>query len=128
MSTLKSVMPALKVGEMESAVRFYTERLGFSIAWRVPGDGGGENCMLQAGQVAVLLSTSTHLGASPQFTGTIYFDVDDVDGLWDAIRLTADVVWPISDMEYGTREFGVRDPDGYVLAFAEQRGNSRDRL
>ena len=33
----------------------------------------------------------------------------DVDGLWDAVRLTADVVWPISDMEYGTREFGVRD-------------------
>jgi hypothetical protein len=26
-------------------------------------------------------------------------------------------------MEYGTREFGIRDPDGYVLAFAEQRGN-----
>ena len=84
--------------------------------------------MLQAGQVAVLLSTSTHLGASPQFTGTIYFDVDDVDGLWDAVRLTADVVWPISDMEYGTREFGVRDPDGYVLAFAEQREKSRDKL
>jgi uncharacterized glyoxalase superfamily protein PhnB len=107
-------------------VRFYTEHLGFSVAWRVSGDGGGENCMLQAGQVAVLLSTSTHLGTSPQFTGTIYFDVDDVDGLWDAVRLTADVVWPISDMEYGTREFGVRDPDGYVLAFAEQRGNGRD--
>ena len=37
--------------------------------------------------------------------------------------IKADVVWPIADMEYGTREFGIRDPDGYVLAFAEQRGN-----
>ena len=122
MSILKSVMPALQVGEMQRAVQFYTQQLGVSVAWRSPGDGGGENCMLEAGPVAVLLSTSPDLGARPQFTGTIYFDVEDVEGLWDAVGSKADVVWPIADMEYGTREFGIRDPDGYVLAFAEQRG------
>ena len=78
--------------------------------------------MLAAGPVAVLLSTGTHLGAAPQFTGTIYFDVEDVEGLWNTVAPNADVVWPLADMEYGTREFGIRDPDGYVLAFAEQRG------
>jgi uncharacterized glyoxalase superfamily protein PhnB len=41
--------------------------------------------------------------------------------LWDSVAPTADVVWPIADMDYGTREFGIRDPDGYLLAFAEQR-------
>lgn len=65
MSTLKRVMPALQVGEMERALRFYTQQLGFSIAWRSPGDGGAENCMLEAGPVAVLLSTSPHLGTPP---------------------------------------------------------------
>jgi hypothetical protein len=25
-----------------------------------------------------------------------------------------------SESGYGTREFGIRDPDGYVLAFAEE--------
>src|SRR6185295_18233403 len=122
MSILKSVMPALQVAEMHRAVQFYTHYLGFSVAWRSPGDGGGENCMLAAGPVSVLLSTSPHLGAPPHFTGTIYFDVEDVEGLWDTVSPAADVVWPIGDMEYGTREFGIRDPDGYVLAFAEQRG------
>jgi hypothetical protein len=29
-------------------------------------------------------------------------------------------VWPLEQQEYGTREFGIRDPDGYVLAFAEE--------
>jgi uncharacterized glyoxalase superfamily protein PhnB len=77
--------------------------------------------MLEAGPVAVLLSTSPHLGTPPRFTGTIYFDVEDVEGLWDTVGPTADVVWPIADMDYGTREFGIRDPDGYVLAFAERR-------
>ena len=82
--------------------------------------------MLEAGPVAVLLSTSPHPGAPPQFTETLYFDVEDVedvDGLWDAVGPKADVAWAIADMEYGTREFGIRDPDGDVLAFAEQRGN-----
>ena len=123
MSTLKRVVPALHVGEMERAVRFYTQQLGFSVAWRSPGDGGGENCMLEAGAVAVLLSTSLHLGTPSQFTGTIYFDVEDVEGLWGTVAPTADVVWSIADMEHGTREFGIRDPDGYVLAFAEQLAN-----
>ena len=123
MSTLKRVMPALHVGEMERAVRFYTQQLGFSVAWRSPGDGGGDNCMLEAGTVAVLLSTSPHLGTPSQFTGTIYFDVEGIEGLWGTVAPTADVVWPIADMEYGTREFGIRDPDGYVLAFAEQLAN-----
>ena len=113
MSTLKRAMPALHV----------TQQLGFSVAWRSPGDGGGENCMLEAGAVAVLLSTSPHLGTPSQFTGTIYFDVEGVEGLWGTVAPTADVVWPIADMEYGTREFGIRDPDGYVLAFAEQLAN-----
>ena len=122
LATLKSVMPALQVSEMDRAVGFYTERLGFRIAWRSPGDGDGENWMLESGQVAVLLSTGSHLGDQPRLTGTIYFDTNGVDELWESLRDRVDVVWPVSDMEHGTREFEIRDPDGYLLAFAEQRG------
>src|SRR6185436_19702807 len=121
MSSLKSVMPALQVSDMERAVQFYTRQLGFVVVWRAPGDGGGENCMLESGAVAVLLSSGPHLGAPPKLTGSIYFDVDGVDGLWESVMPNADVAWPISNLEYGTREFGIRDPDGYVLAFSEQR-------
>jgi len=32
--------------------------------------------------------------------------------LYDAVSGRAEVVWPLEDQEYGTREFGVRDPDG----------------
>ena len=119
--TLKSVMPTLRVEEMERAVQFYSMRLGFRIRWRSRSDGGGETCMLESGQVAVLLSTGSHLGGPPRLTGTIYFDTDGVDELWESLRSHAGIVWPISDTEHGTREFGIRDPDGYVLAFAEQR-------
>jgi uncharacterized glyoxalase superfamily protein PhnB len=114
-------MPTLRVEEMERAVQFYSKRLGFRISWRSPSDGSGETCMLESGHVAVLLSTGSHLGGPPRLTGTIYFDTDGVDELWESLRSDAEIVWPISDTEHGTREFGIRDPDGYVLAFAEQR-------
>jgi len=28
--------------------------------------------------------------------------------------------WPIEDMSYGTREFGIEDCNGYILAFARR--------
>ena len=35
------------------------------------------------------------------------------------IKNQAEVVWPLETMDYGQKEFGVRDCDGYTLAFAE---------
>ena len=71
-----------------------------------------------------------------QYTGHIYADavnyammnrlnaapspVTRVQGLWERVRDRAEVVWPLEEMGYGTREFGVRDPEGYMLAFAEE--------
>jgi uncharacterized glyoxalase superfamily protein PhnB len=123
MSILKSVMPALQVGEIQRRYGSTPNSSDSPLHGDPPGTVAEKDCMLEAGPVAVLLTTSPHPGAPPQFTGTLYFDVEDVDGLWDAVGPKADVAWAIADMEYGTREFGIRDPDGYVLAFAEQRGN-----
>lgn len=117
----ESVMPALRVSDMDASVRFYTELLGFGVGWRSPNDGDGENCMLEWGGVAFLLSTGSQLGASPKMTGTLYFNGSGVADLHERIRARVSFVWPLSDMDYGTREFGIRDPDGYVLAFAEVR-------
>jgi uncharacterized glyoxalase superfamily protein PhnB len=75
--------------------------------------------MLAAGGISLMLSTGSHLGDTPAFTGTLYFDTDGVRELWAAVKDASDVVWPLATMEYGTVEFGIRDPDGYTLAFAE---------
>jgi uncharacterized glyoxalase superfamily protein PhnB len=42
-----------------------------------------------------------------------------VDKLYGAVNGQAKVVWPLEDQDSGTRKFGVRDPNGYVLAFAD---------
>lgn len=120
MNDFKKVMPVLKVADLQRAVDFYTNILGFHVCWQAANDGGGENCMLQAGAADLLLSTGSPLGDQPQFTGTLYFHLDDVQAFYDRIKEKVEVVWPLEVMDYGQKEFGIRDKDGYLLAFAEE--------
>ena len=119
MADFKRIVPVLKVSDMQKSVDFYTGVLGFSVAWRAANDGGGENCRLQAAATALLLSTGTQLGDKPQFTGTLYFHMSGVLEFFERVKDRAEVVWPLEAMDYGQREFGIRDGDGYTLAFAE---------
>lgn len=120
MTPFHTIVPVLRVADLARAVNFYTGVLGFSLAWRADNEGGGENAMLSAGEVSLLLSTGSHLGGRPQFTGTLYFNMMGVEEFFERIRERAEIVWPMETMEYDQREFGVRDPDGYTLAFAEE--------
>ena len=104
---------------MQRSVAFYTSVLGFTVAWQAANDGGGENCMMQAGAADLLLSTGSHLGDKPQFTGTLYFHMAGVQEFFERIKDQVQIVWPLETMNYGQKEFGIRDCDGYNLAFAE---------
>jgi catechol 2,3-dioxygenase-like lactoylglutathione lyase family enzyme len=121
MPEFQKVVPVLKVSDMEKSVAFYTGVLGFTVAWRAANDGGGENCMLLAGAADLLLSTGSHLGDKPQFTGTLYFPMSGVQEFFERVKNQVEVVWPLEAMDYGQTEFGIRDRDGYTLAFAEAR-------
>jgi uncharacterized glyoxalase superfamily protein PhnB len=119
MPEFKKIVPVLRVADMQRAVDFYTGITGFTVRWRAHDDGDAENCMLQAGVIELLLSTGSHLGAKPAFTGTLYFNMIGVDEFYERIKDKVEIVWPLEVMDYGQREFGIRDCDGYVLAFAE---------
>jgi catechol 2,3-dioxygenase-like lactoylglutathione lyase family enzyme len=119
MAEFKKIVPVLKVSDMQKSVDFYTGKLGFRVAWRAANDGGGENCMLQAGDTNLLFSTGSHLGDKPQFTGTLYFHMTGVQEFFERIKHPVEIVWPLETMDYGQKEFGIRDGDGYTLAFAE---------
>jgi uncharacterized glyoxalase superfamily protein PhnB len=117
-----SIMPVLRVSDIQRALDWYIAVLGFELVRRFGADGGegDDSAMLSAGATHVLLSTGAHLGGEPRLTGTIYFQVSGVDELYSRLKDRVTLVWPLEDQEYGTREFGVRDPDGYVLAFCEE--------
>ena len=101
MTEFKNIVPVLKVSDIQRAVEFYTNVLGFSVAWRAGNDGGVENAMLQAGATSLLLSTGSHLGDTPQFTGTLYFNMTGVTEFFGAIKEKVEIVWPLETREYG---------------------------
>jgi catechol 2,3-dioxygenase-like lactoylglutathione lyase family enzyme len=116
------IMPVLRVADLQRAVDWYIHKLGFEVSWRLADEGDGETCLILAGDTSVLLSTGSHLGGTPCLTGTLYFEMSGVAAYYERIKQQVENVWPLSVMDYGTLEFGIRDSDGYVLAFAEERG------
>jgi catechol 2,3-dioxygenase-like lactoylglutathione lyase family enzyme len=116
---VKRITPVLRVLDLQATIDYYTEILGFSLHWRQPNDGGGENCMMGLGEVHLLFSTGAHLGSPPRFTGTLYFDMDGVDAYFERVKDRVELLWPLEEMDYGQREFGFKDCNGYTLAFAQ---------
>jgi hypothetical protein len=55
---------------------------------------------------------------APSLSGTIYIHVEDIDVLSGSISNQVPLAWGPETMDYGMREFAVRDPNGYFIAFS----------
>jgi uncharacterized glyoxalase superfamily protein PhnB len=52
----------------------------------------------------------------------VSIEVDDVDEVYDrALTAGAEIVYPITDEEWGLHRFFVRDPNGAVINVTEHR-------
>jgi uncharacterized glyoxalase superfamily protein PhnB len=114
---LKGPVPVLYVTEMEQSIRFYCDVLGFHCANRLDGWAS-----LQRDSAEIMLSLpNEHLPfEKPLFTGSFYFQVEDVDALWEDLRAKASIVYPLEDFDYGMREFAIHDVNGYILQFGQE--------
>ena len=46
--------------------------------------------------------------------------IPGIDGLFASVAPRARVTMGLKDQFYGMREFGIEDPDGYVIFFAQR--------
>ena len=111
---MKELVPLLRVRDLDQTIEFYTTILGFELCWRE-----GDTASVRSGSVGLLFSTGSNLGDEPRLSGTLYLYPESVDDLWTTLAGKVEVEWPLEAMSYGTREFGIRDCNGYILAFAE---------
>ena len=114
--TVQGVSIALSTEDVARSVRFYVEQLGFTCVLQHEGFA-----RVRLGMADIMLARpNIHVPwQGPRFTGSIYLAVDNVDQLWERLRDRVRIVYPIETMEYGVREFGLLDDDGYQLSFAE---------
>lgn len=105
----------LKCHDVETTRAFYREILNFEVF-----DSDQGSCTVQKEDCTIVFSAEGLWSGNPECTGTIYLFINDVDAYYESIKEKVIVLWPLQDMPYGTREFGVKDYDGYHLAFAQK--------
>lgn len=111
-----SLIPLLRCKNLKATQDFYTALPGFSV---IAADVALLTLEFAGSR---LLFTEQDLWQSPPAcSGTFYFTVADVDQLFSRLDAGISITWPLQDMSYGSREFGIRDCNGYVLAFQQAK-------
>ncbi len=129
-------IPALPVNDMERSVEFYQGKLGLTLGHKESGFA-----IFRRDAVRIHLWAATDegwrtrggpepvcSGAESFIAGTASFqvEVEDVDGLYRSLHPLG-IVHPngkLEDMPWGTRDFGVTDPDNNLITFFERLDNT----
>jgi uncharacterized glyoxalase superfamily protein PhnB len=128
MPHFKKLTPNLVVASVERSLAFYVNTLGFERGMTVPDASPFVFASVTSGPVEMFFNdAAAAVKEYPAFsgkpigaTGTLFIEVDGVDALHDRLKSTVKIVMPLVTQFYGTREFAIEDPDGYVVTFAER--------
>lgn len=117
--SFKSVTPRLRTADLQRAIRFYSERLGFKACVLWPDDKP-TFCILERDGVHVAFHEAPNNSApGKEWAAELYFEVSGVDSLHAALRQTVTIEWGPEVYPYGCRESAFRDPDGYLIILSE---------
>ena len=104
----------LRCRDIEETREFYHAVLGFHTV------ASAESTLTVEKEGSKLIFTTQDLWhAEPTLSGTIYFLLADAEAFYMSIKDKTPIAWPMQDMPYGSREFGLRDCNGYFLAFQQ---------
>ena len=115
---LTELGPMLWIEALKGTVDFYVNVLGFTRG-ELNDEWGW--VLLSKDNVALMLARPNEHTAPEKigFTGSFYFNTDDVDALWEQLKDKAKICYGIEDFYYGMREFAVYDNNGYLLQFGQ---------
>ena len=120
MANFIQITPFMHVQDIEAALRFFTETLGFKVLLRI---GRNYAYIEREGIGFRLLEEKGPDGAPPGNRRFAYYiDVRDVDALYAELKPKLDQLPPRdvhgpADKPYGQRELLVLAPDGNLIAF-----------
>jgi uncharacterized glyoxalase superfamily protein PhnB len=129
-----TVWPALRARDARGLIRFLVDAFGFEevVTYGDQPDGSGDVVVhaelgwpLGGG---VMLGSARDDGPWALTPGTAgcYVVTDDPDALHGrAVAAGAEVVQPLHDTDYGSRDFTARDPEGNLWSFGTYRGEPR---
>jgi catechol 2,3-dioxygenase-like lactoylglutathione lyase family enzyme len=110
----EAITPRFPVADVETALAYYLDKLGFSLGWK----WGSPLTHANVCRDAISLDL---ISMPPESRGTAmaYVAVAGVDAYYEALTARGVDASAIGDRDYGMRDFEVVDPDGNRLAFGE---------
>ena len=118
MTNFLQVTPFLHVADLQKALDFFTDILGFAVPFRQPG-----YAYIHRETVGFrLMQAESGATVTAQRRFAYYIDVRDVDALYAELKPKLDAL-PLGDVHgpadkpYGQRELLVLAPDGELIAF-----------
>ncbi|MGK7867326.1 VOC family protein [Falsiroseomonas sp. E2-1-a20] len=118
--------PCLRYADAPAAIDWLERAFGFRRGLVVPDDKGGiAHAELHYGTSGLVMLGSPRAdslgqppGALGGISGTIYLRTPDADAAHArAVAAGAEVLRPLEETDYGSRDFTVRDPQGQVWSF-----------
>jgi lactoylglutathione lyase len=130
---MKKLTPNLMVADVNATAMFYQQVFGFQIVATVPDmaepdSGKWQFAIITREDVTIMFQNQkTLVEDAPVFLGkpmggtfTLYIDVEDVRGLFEKVKSKVTLLKEgLYETFYGTTEFTIQDPNGYVLTFAQ---------
>jgi uncharacterized glyoxalase superfamily protein PhnB len=124
---VKKITPILFAEEIEPCIQFWTERIGFQKTVEVPEGNKIGFVMLEKNGLELMYQSFASVEKDNAATGAavrkgpsfLYIEVADI-GAAQAATSGAEIVMPMRTTFYHAREFGIKDPVGHYLIFAQQ--------
>ncbi|MCW5321149.1 glyoxalase [Verminephrobacter aporrectodeae subsp. tuberculatae] len=136
---LKKLWSNMMVADVNKAIDFYADVLGFQHVMSVPmgseevlfqydGNKALVYALIKNGDIELMLQEQKSLrenvpafadAADIRSSAVLYFEVDDLATLATRLKKHCEVVRDLHDTFYGMKEIYVKDLNGYVLGFAQ---------
>lgn len=125
-----SIIPVMRYDDAPTAIEWLERAFGFERHFVVPGaDGKIDHAELRLGSGMIMLGSTRDDELSlrdPHTLGGlsqgVYIWLDDVETPFiRAKEAGAEIVRELADTDYGSRDFIVRDPEGYLWSFGTYR-------
>jgi uncharacterized glyoxalase superfamily protein PhnB len=124
MTELQSTAPCFPVADISATIRWYEEQLGFT------GDPFPDRepyvfAILRRDNIEIFLQrVEGYLkldlySKRPGGVWDVYIRTEGVKDFYESVLEHATIVKPLRQQPYGAWEFEIKDPNGYVLVFAE---------
>jgi catechol 2,3-dioxygenase-like lactoylglutathione lyase family enzyme len=122
-SRVTGIAPQFLVDNLERAIAYYRDRLGFELDFTYESFYAGvsrDGFTIHLKHAAKPAGDRAHRKENEHIDA--YIAVSGIRGLFDELRMRgADVIKTLEERPWACVDFYVEDPDGYILCFSELR-------